>query len=177
MDFATTSTHNLLSMRTFVPSDGVILDVGANAGLLTLVFAKQYVPRGLVYAYEPDQQIFSQLQKNVEINRLKNVQTYAIALQDDQARDRISFHIRRAIDGDGHENQGLSSLMPLSLHHQSTENVAASTIDREVQRHDLHRLDLLKIDVEGAELLVLGGPEVDREIPPNDPVRIIECSR
>src|ERR1700674_3135834 len=51
-----------------IPIDACIFDIGANVGLLSLVFAKHYAPCGKVYAYEPDPVVFESLQKNLQVN-------------------------------------------------------------------------------------------------------------
>ena len=50
-----------------VPDDGVIFDVGANIGSMTLAFA-QKVPRGRVFAFEPTHRAFERLQENLSLN-------------------------------------------------------------------------------------------------------------
>src|SRR3989344_3364089 len=51
----------------------VVLDVGANIGYYTLLFAKLVGPEGIVFAFEPDPTNFSILKKNVETNNYTNV--------------------------------------------------------------------------------------------------------
>lgn len=143
--------------RLDIPENGVVLDIGANNGSLTSIFAKRYVPKGMVYAYEPDPQIIRQLHKNIKINKFNNVLVRPIALQDKKNVNNITFHIRRAMDGDGKENRGLSSIVDIPIHEKLKKNVSASTIDKEVARLKIKRLDFIKIDVEGAEFKVLKG--------------------
>ncbi len=139
--------------KQLVPTDGVIFDVGANAGFLTLVFAALHAPQGRVFAYEPDPSVFAQLAINIELNgRRENM----VALQDSPDRS-ATLTVRRTLDGTGRENRGLSSLEPIALHRTHEITVPASTVDREVEYKGLDRLDLLKIDVESADLRVLKG--------------------
>lgn len=51
----------------------VVLDIGANIGYYTLIFAKLVGEKGKVYAFEPDPTNFKLLKKNVLINGYKNV--------------------------------------------------------------------------------------------------------
>ncbi len=140
-----------------IPPDGVVLDIGANVGLLTLPFAKLLVPQGRVIAFEPDSENFRQLQKNISLNACSNVQVFAMALQDNPNITTLQFHVRRAIDGDGNINRGLSSIKAISLHTRSSYSVPCSTVDRQVESMKLSRVDFMKIDVEGAEFFVLSG--------------------
>jgi len=142
-----------------VPENGIIFDIGANIGLLTTVFAKRYVPNGKVYAYEPDLQNVSQLKVNIDINHFNHVYILPIALQSDPKCQQATLHIRRTIDGDGKENRGLSSLLELPVYEVEKQLVLSSTLDKEVKRMGVNRIDFIKIDVEGAEYEVLAGGE------------------
>lgn len=138
--------------------DSVIFDIGANVGHLSLVFAKKYASKGHVYAFEPDFENFAQLQRNCELNNSLNITPMNIALQNDFQIKKMSLRIRRSIDGDGNQNRGLSSLIETKIHTVDDYFVKTSTLDVEISRNSLQRLDLIKIDVEGAEhLVILGG--------------------
>ncbi|MFA5844417.1 MAG: FkbM family methyltransferase [Coriobacteriia bacterium] len=150
-----------------IPPDSVVLDIGANAGLVTLPLARLAVPEGTVHAFEPDFQNASQLQTNVELNRLSNVVVVPAAVQDDPSVETVTLHVRRAIDGDGKTNRGLSSLHRLSVHEVRDEHVLATTIDRYVNENDIGPVRFMKVDVEGAELEVLRGGDatIRRDLP------------
>ena len=143
--------------NSLFPSDGNVIEIGANVGLITLNLAKRTFPQGMIYAYEPDWENFNQLNLNLALNNLKNVHTYPIALQDDDKIEQINFYIRRAIDGDKKENRGLSSVIDIPTHQKESYKVFASTIDKEVERLQIKSVNLIKIDVEGAEHQVLLG--------------------
>jgi FkbM family methyltransferase len=49
------------------------VDIGANIGYYTLLAARQVGPTGRVYAFEPDEENFNLLQKNIQINGYQNV--------------------------------------------------------------------------------------------------------
>ena len=50
-----------------------VIDIGANIGYFTLLFAKLVGPNGKVFAFEPDPTNFSILKKNIEENNYDNV--------------------------------------------------------------------------------------------------------
>jgi FkbM family methyltransferase len=138
----------------YVPQDGIVFDIGANAGLLSLPFAF-HVPKGKVYAFEADGEVFEQLQKNMALNpQITNVIPMNAAMQDNPNLDRITFYKRRAIDGDKLENRGLSSLENIPLHQKESTIIPCTTIDK----YRL-KIDFIKIDVEGSEYKVLKGGE------------------
>ena len=60
-------------VKKVIQSGDVVIDVGANIGYYTLIFAKLVGKNGKVYAFEPDPMNFNILKKNVEINGYNNV--------------------------------------------------------------------------------------------------------
>ncbi len=141
-------------VRRFLPEDGVFLDVGANQGELTLVAARQ-APRGRVYAFEPVPEWFARLEENVGMNALAHVRAFRLALSD--AEGEVEMFASPAGHGDADYNEGLSS-----LHRSDTRSVPVGTfptlpLDAFAEREGLDRIDVIKIDVEGAEPRVLAG--------------------
>ncbi len=144
-------------LKDLVKPTSTVLDIGANAGLLTLPFAKVHVPQGKVIAFEPDDEVLKQLRINVALNNLTNVIIEPIALQDDSSITEINFNIREARDGDGLLNKGISTIQSIGLHSKGTSSVKASTVDNYVKDNKVKKIDFIKIDVEGAEYRVLKG--------------------
>lgn len=148
-------TIKLLS--EFLPEDGIILDIGANIGGFTLPLAKAIAPQGVVFAYEPDFQNVSQLQINTELNQLDNVVVLPLALQDDFLTAKVSLYVRRSADNVGLVNRGLSTILRMPTYNVRKEKAFSSTIDAQVRKHRMPKVDFIKIDVEGAEFKVLRG--------------------
>ncbi len=124
------------------------LDIGANIGAHTLLMARMAGPTGKVIALEPHPGICRRLRQNICLNRLTNVQVVNAALTDrDGTIDLYGF------SADAFE-QGISSLRPDDEAKMKIEVRAlrGATLIRE-QR--IEACDFLKIDVEGAESLVL----------------------
>lgn len=144
-------------LKDFVSPSGIVLDIGANAGLLTVPFAKVHVPEGRVIAFEPDEEVLKQLRINVALNGLSNVTVEPMALQDDPKISEISFNLREARDGDGLINKGISTIQSIDLHSKGSSPVAASTVDNYIKDNKINKVDFIKIDVEGAEFRVLKG--------------------
>lgn len=138
------------------PTD-VIFDIGANAGLLSLPFAKNYVPKGRVYAFEPDSDIINQLRENIKINQISNITIVPVALQDNPSINKIVLYRRRAIHDDGLRNKGISSIQPNPTFNVGKETISVTTIDRYTKENGINNVSLMKIDVEGAEYRVLQG--------------------
>ncbi len=138
---------------------GIFVDVGANTGYFTVLAALRVGERGHVYAFEPNPAVRHHLQGQVEVNGLTASVTISdVALADcDTDAGRLFLSCRE-------ENSGLSSLDPapdrlargdLSL--DATVPVRLRTFDTAEAVRGLCRIDLMKIDVEGAEERVLRG--------------------
>ena len=144
-------------LNQLIDDDGIIFDIGANAGLMTLPFAKKSVLNGFIYAFEPDEENYNQLKDNLELNSCSNVLASQMAIQNDPSVSSIKFFKRRAVDGDKLTNRGLSSLEKMSNHNVSDYSVPCSTIDIFTEQNNITKLDFIKIDVEGSEYRVLNG--------------------
>ena len=140
-----------------LPKQSVIFDVGANVGYVSFVLAKKYAELGSVHAFEPDLSNIKQFKRNLALNSIDNLYLHEYALQDRDDIDALKFNIRRLIDGDFNENRGISTIANIGLGKVGEVEVLASTIDRQVEKLNLKRLDLIKIDVEGVESLVIKG--------------------
>jgi FkbM family methyltransferase len=130
-------------------SDAVLVDAGANIGLSTLAFA-QIAPRGHVLAFEPSPHNFALLAANVETNGLKNVDLVQVALSD---REGV---LRLVEDAEFMAGSRIESTTSDGQSNDCIE-VRSTTLDIELSRRNLRRLDLLKIDVEGHEHQVIDG--------------------
>jgi FkbM family methyltransferase len=121
------------------------LDVGANVGYYSIVAAARCAQ---VYAFEPVPKLFEALKQNVALNPGFNIFLQPVALAR-YTRPTTFFVVNDPA------NQGLSSL------NESPEAVAitiqAQTLDDFVREQNLQRLDLMKVDVEGAEEQVFQG--------------------
>lgn len=116
-----------------------IIDCGANIGLSVLYFKKLY-PESTVLAFEPDNDNYNLLQKNIAQNALQNVECRAHAVW--IHNDTITF----ASDG----TQG-SQIAQKDM----AKNVIQVKAERLADLLKSKKVDFLKIDIEGAEVDVL----------------------
>lgn len=144
----------LLAIRPFVADDAVCLDVGANIGLYSMAFSV-LAPRGRVFAFEPSPGSFEYLRGNVEANGLANVESYQLALGD-QADGTVHFHDVPFFTA-GSFTVDDDSFLTSEVLGSSYLEAPATTLDGFVAEHGIQRVDMVKIDVEGAEMSVLDG--------------------
>jgi len=138
--------------------DGMIVfDVGANIGELTLLFSR-FVGAGEVHSFEPGKECFARLSAVCRAANLRNVRLNQCALA--EAEGKRDLHVyddthlgwnslaRRPL-----QNYGIEVRPPV------IEEIRATTLDVYCTGRDVERIDLLKIDVEGAEFDVMRGAE------------------
>jgi FkbM family methyltransferase len=133
----------------------VILDVGANVGELSLVAARRVQPGGQVLAFEPIDRIADELERNCRTNKLDCVQVIRLALAEESGELKIYRPMARFSDGTEHD--GLATLYPTVERSLDAGTVSVSTVDEQVRQFGLGRVDLIKIDIEGAEMACLRG--------------------
>jgi FkbM family methyltransferase len=133
--------------RLLCPGD-VVLDVGANIGYYTLLAAGRVGSRGRVHAIEAHPETFEKLKKNVALCALGNVSLHQLAATDAFGSKALSTDF-------GHD-PGAARLMDADC---NAECIAVQTapVDALIPPEDVRRTKLIKIDVEGAELLALRG--------------------
>lgn len=127
--------------------DFVFIDIGANIGGYSLFVAAREGARGRVLAIEPQPEIFQRLVYNVSQNPGALVKAIACAVSD--ADGEITLFIDR-------ENRGETSVRIVKMEGAAGSiRVPAKTLASIVAEEGYDRIDAIKLDVEGAEDLVL----------------------
>ena len=141
-------------------SGDVLLDIGANTGLVSIPFAKEF--SASVIGIEASVSNASILKRNVQLNnvnfKLHNICAVGPELQ--KENKYISFYPKNG-------NSGASSIYEdwnKSRISQSSEQVLISTLDDLLDFSEINSIKLIKLDVEGAEEEVLKGFNSIREI-------------
>lgn len=123
----------------------VVIDVGAHVGGFTLKAAKRAV-EGRVIAVEPHPFNYKLLTENVKYNRLKNVITVNTALSDHNGTAKL--YVSRSISH--------SIVKHVSEKYLKTP---VKKLDSLVDELNIKKVNMIKIDAEGAELEILKGSE------------------
>jgi FkbM family methyltransferase len=132
----------------FVGNDGTLVDVGANFGYFPLYLASREAFRGTVHAFEPSSRGLKDLEKLVAGFDLG---------------DRIQIHRCALGDSSGDTEMFLShsdglTTMVAAMAGRQEKVVGKQTVElRTLDDFSLPRIDLIKIDVEGAEAMVIAG--------------------
>jgi FkbM family methyltransferase len=133
--------------RRVLPEGSVLLDVGANIGLYTVPASRLVGSRGRVVGFEAHPRIYGFLSSNVARNCHGNVTLENVAVGCGSGEANIVFDAR---------NPGETRV---ALGEEAGESVPVISLDDYCMRHDLRRVDYIKIDVEGYEARVLRGAQ------------------
>lgn len=160
-------SHNdpMTSLFHYVLRPGnVVLDIGANQGYFSLLGSKLVKSRGCVHAFEANPQMVARLQHNMQLSNVDNVVVHNLAVSDRIGEVEFSFA--------SSDHTGLSSMRDLGQEASHRRAVSAITIDS--IGDNFPTIDLVKIDVEGAEHQVLCG--MKEMIAKNNPVITLELT-
>jgi FkbM family methyltransferase len=145
----------VLLFNRLLRSGMVVIDVGANIGEITLAAARRVGANGAVYSFEPMPELFKTLKQNVEINGLPQVRLFEQALSDQAGLAKI--YASSSLFGDGTRHDGLGTLYPSETRAKEVCEVKLQRLDEFRVERNIDRVDLIKIDVEGAEQAVVRG--------------------
>jgi FkbM family methyltransferase len=149
-----------MSCINLATSKAVAIDVGANAGYWSLPLSIKF---DKTLCIEADPEMILKLKRNISLNPVQKERIEIIWGAATDFNGAIDLNIRRSIDGDSRLNAGLNSILLKDLS-DSSVNVPAMTIDH-LCRELPDKVGLIKIDVEGAESLVLAGALITNSQP------------
>ncbi|MDD2822973.1 MAG: FkbM family methyltransferase [Candidatus Daviesbacteria bacterium] len=131
----------------FIKKDDVFVDVGANIGAYSLL-ASSKIKKGKIFAFEPSKKAALYLRENIKLNHLENLVTVIESVVSD--KDGFEkFTVGRHSEVDRIKSPETST--------QSVRTIASTTLDKFLKSKRITYIDMVKIDVEGAELKILKG--------------------
>jgi FkbM family methyltransferase len=146
------------------PGD-IAVDIGANVGFLTRQFASMVGKKGRVFSFEPDPDVFEHLQFNTR--RFPQAALAQIAMSDSCGRSTLYLHPMSA----------MSNSLVNAWEDARRLTVHTSTFDAWASDVNPAQLRLIKIDVEGAEPLVLRGMRMTLASPHKPQVILEFCPK
>ena len=151
-------------LETILSPGKTFVDVGANLGMYTLVASRIVGPPGRVIAFEPSLQSFPTLKENISLNGFTNVLAVRVALCD-KTGEAFLYH---------GSDPGKNSLRSDPNAELKGETVATRSLDEVLDQAAVKTVDVIKMDVEGAEELVLLG--ANRVVSSQRPVILFEIN-
>ena len=132
-------------LHSIVMPGMTMVDVGANIGYYTLLGSRLVGDQGRVYAFEPDAEAYRYLEMNVKRGRVGNVTAVQAAVSDRTgSRAFVSNELERGF-------------LSVALDSAPARTVTAVTLDDYFEDQGWPAVDVIKLDVEGAERSVLAG--------------------
>lgn len=136
-----------LIFKQLIKPGMTVVDIGANVGYYTLLAAKLLDGKGKVYAFEPDPANYVLLKKNILSNKLEKLaEPFNLAVGSVEKKN--NFFIGRSTG---------SSLFKVPDSSEETVSVELIPLDKFFRERNWPAVNLIKIDVEGAESFVLEG--------------------
>lgn len=163
----TFETGTTTMLEKLVRPTDVVLDIGANIGWFTVIITK-LLNTGVCHAFEPQPAVYERLARTCARNQLgSRVILNQLALGNHKGS--VELYSFRSL-GSGH-----SSMSRLGRDDYSSATVPMVTLDAYLESRNLPEVDIVKIDVEGAEMGVLRGAQ-KLLAGPKPPIWIIEMN-
>ena len=139
-----------------VKKGDIVVDMGANVGYFTLLSAKLTGENGKVFSFEPNPKNFEYLSKNIKINNYTNVTAEQKAISNSSGKIKL---FNCPYDTGHHtinQQEGIEAYRLGRTGEVSSIDIEAVTLD-EYMKNKSDKVDVIKIDVEGAEALAFMG--------------------
>jgi FkbM family methyltransferase len=153
------------------PGDRV-LDIGANVGLYSLLGSQVVGSSGRIFAFEPNPKTFGVLLQNLEFNGCVNVNCAQIALSNRSGK--VSLAIPDEVQAKYAYGDSYLSMYPEESKNKGLGGVTCMELDVFLKENGVDFVDIIKIDVEGAEMLCFEGAKLLLS-GSSKPVIIMEC--
>jgi len=135
----------------FVQPGMVVIDIGANIGATTLKLAKRVLPTGKIFSFEPSPYNYKRASENISLNNFSNITLIRQGLGNEKTT-LFLYNVNS-------HNRGMQRILSNEDGALSYEKTAVEidTLDSSMQKFDISKPSLIKIDVEGFKLKVLKG--------------------
>ena len=142
--------YQLQTHKFFTPKeDDILFDIGSHIGAYTLKNSK-LIKKGKVFSFEPDTEAYRMLTKNIKLSNAKNIKPFKIAVSDKEGEKQL-YATKFGTGG--------SSLFLTERERELnvSEKVKIISLDSFVKNNKINKIDIIKMDTEGAEILILKG--------------------
>ena len=137
------------TLRRYLHAGETFIDIGANIGWFSLLAAATVGPEGTVAAIEPNPSNTALLRRSAKENGFDNIEIFEVALSSGPGA--------AALETDGSNGRVIPVEGPPPSPVQASFVVALQPLDAVLSGAGITRADVMKLDVEGAEPLVLRG--------------------
>lgn len=134
-------------LKSFIGNGSVIIDVGANTGIYSMIAAKIIGENGTVVSIEPFPEMSDRLVKNAALNKYTNIRVRTFGVSDKTKNKTLWL------------NDNMPNSFSFSVKKDNAKGISFLTVclDDLFEWEGLSRIDYIKIDAEGEEDNVLAG--------------------
>lgn len=131
-------------IKDIIRPEDQVADIGTNMGFYTIWFSKFVGFNGRIHAFEPDQENFSKLTFNCQLNLLEHVMLNNMAVGNQSGH----IYFTTGLDGENHIATSID---------KNTRTVPIIRLDDYCQEHHIEKIAYAKVDIEGFEYDFLSG--------------------
>ncbi len=160
-------TETMFQLDRLIQPGMTVLDIGAHVGYYTHRYAAIVGDNGRIISFEPHPRTFKVLQQNTA--QFSNVILNQLALADSEGTAELHDYLMMSASGSLHYDQGMLNLQKSQLgdndvaprigedFHASTFTVQTRPVDDCLAELEIKQVDVVKMDIEGAEIGALRG--------------------
>lgn len=133
-------------VKQHIKKGDTVLDIGANIGYYTLIFASLVGDEGKVVAFEPEPELFQLLTRNIDLNQYRNVIPVQKAVAEGEGVTKLFIDTFSSVDHRMYDSEDGRESVEIEM----------VSLDRFLQAAD-RNVDFIKMDIQGAEGSALKG--------------------
>jgi len=140
-------TELLERFETALRPGMTVIDIGANIGLYTIIASRGVGPSGSVIAIEPAQENCSFIERSLALNQMRNATVFQKALGDKNGLISLFLCSNNKADHRVYDKSGTRKSVPVEM----------VRLDDLLKTTATSSVDVIKMDVQGAEAFALAG--------------------
>ena len=163
----------ILFLKNILSPGENCLHIGASDARHSYVMSG-LIEGGHIYAFEPSSYSYHHLKLMVKLHRLNNISTYKYAVSDSEGTvtlitpEKSTGHAGRSFAYITQSKSDCVGRKDIKSHKTKKEEVKSVSIDQFVSKHSISKIDFIRCDTEGSEMLILnGGQETINKFKPN----------
>jgi len=132
-----------LTLDKLLNEGDTFVDLGANEGYFSIIGGKIVGKKGRVISIEPQTRLQNIINKNIKLNRISNVELFQLCISNKVGKEVIYLSPEL--------NTGSSGVLKKQKYKVATENVDSMTLEDLIDKLQIKKVNLIKIDIEGSE--------------------------
>ena len=143
--------------KRVVKRGAVVVDAGANVGYFSLLAATLVGPTGKVISFEPEPSNFAYLKKNIELNKFDNVVPVQKAVSDTSGTTNLFICSYDSGHHTINRADGIAAIAYGRSFEERSVSIETTRLDDALRSLGVTKVDVIKVDIEGAEALAIKG--------------------